>query len=395
MTSIIKWKSHINNKNTGTTENPENTENPDPQSDLITLLSYNILADAHMQSNLWLYKECEPQSLIHANRFGLILNAILEANPDILFLQEVQANSMKNYFYFYHNVDEIRKFLSTELNHNCFYSQRPNADGFPGKSPDGCMLSYNQDRFMAFQINPDSETCTFSSKLDYSKNCPLPGTSDNTGLVIVLQDLENMDKFIIAGNTHLVYSPNRGHIKLWQVTRLVQEILRLKNYLMVDHGIEEKNVSIVFGGDMNSTLSSPVCKFLTESVAVDMERISLKEFSGQKRDKAKTPKVIMDSVKQISGNSGGGMIVMPFQSESQPNIIESEFKFDRVYGVAENSRNYTTFGRKFVDHLFCDNVVVAKELKVPVLKEDRTIDVMPSDVHGSDHVPIGMQFRYK
>ena len=146
---------------------------------------------------------------------------------------------------------------------------------------------------------------------------------------------------------------------------------------------------------MNSTLSSPLCKFLTESVAVDMERISLKEFSGQKRDKAKTPKVIMDSVKQISGNSGGGMIVMPFQSESQPNIIESEFKFDRVYGVAENSRNYTTFGRKFVDHLFCDNVVVAKELKVPVLKEDRTIDVIPSDVHGSDHVPIGMQFRYK
>ena len=82
---------------------------------------------------------------------------------------------------------------------------------------------------------------------------------------------------------------------------------------------------------MNSTLSSPLCEFLTESVAVDMERISLKDFSGQKRDKAKTPKVIMDSVKQVSGNSGGGMIVMPFQSESQPNIIESEFKFDRVY----------------------------------------------------------------
>merc|ERR1711920_1177059 len=137
--------------------------------------------------------------------------------------------------------------------------------------------------------------------VDYSKNCKLPGISDNTGLIVVLQDLDDVEKVLILANTHLVYSPNRGHIKIWQITKLVFEILRVKKVLEKEHGISEENIGIILGGDLNSVLKSPLCQYL-DGENLDMSEVSLKQVSGQKFDK--NPKPVMDKINE----AGEGLI---------------------------------------------------------------------------------------
>merc|ERR1712110_655083 len=365
MTSIITWKPHKNDNNTNV--NLETTNQPK-----INLVSYNILADAHLQANKWLYKHCDSQHLNNSNRFNLIFKALTDSKPDILFLQEVQET----------HLEEIRKFLASQMNHNCYFSKRPN-----GK-PDGCLVSYNTERFMPVDVmknaatqNNASQNIEFVSspisKLDFSKNCPLPGTSDNTALVLVLQDFDVPEKFLILANTHLVYSPNRGHIKLWQITRLVYEILKVKRILRKDYGVIESDISIVLGGDLNSKINSPLCNYLT-GADVDMSNVSLKQFSAQKFDK--NPKSIMSVVEESNGNGGNSgnsgnchhnnILKLPFQNKNSPNIIEAKIKFEQVYKIEENAEKYSTIGRKFYDHLFCENIDVFNELEIPFSKDN-------------------------
>ena len=345
----------------------KSTENKHP----ITFLSYNILADDHLQANLYLYKNCNPDHLQKSHRNDLIFNFLNSTKPDILFLQEVQENDLP----------EVRKNLSTQLNHNLFFAKRPN------NKPDGCSISYNVDKFLPLHFSSEHYNLDMSAgfnPVDYSKNCNLPGISDNTGLIVVLQDLDDMEKVLILANTHLVYSPNRGHIKIWQITRLVFEILRVKKVLLKEHGISEENIGIILGGDLNSVLKSPLCNYL-DGNHLDMSEISLKQVSGQKFDK--NPTLVMDKINE----NCEGLTVLPFQNKTELNVIEAKINFERVYDADENSDKFTTIGKKFYDHIFCKNIDILSELEIT----GGDYRYIPNENHGSDHVPVGMQFLYK
>merc|ERR1712150_316780 len=99
-----------------------------------------------------------------------------------------------------------------------------------------------------------------------------------------------------------------------------------------------------------------------------------------------------------SGNSGNGhhnnILKLPFQNKNSPNIIEAKIKFEQVYKIEENAEKYSTIGRKFYDHLFCENIDVFNEIEIPFSKEDGDYFI-PNEIHGSDHVPMGMQFSYR
>ena len=348
-------------------ENQPGSDSDGPEnSTQFIVLSYNILAQDHLLNNSYLYKTQLPEQLEWETRQELIFSRILDARPDIVMLQEVQKSQL----------DVIRKKLASELNHGSFYSQRPN-----GK-PDGCLVSYNNERFLPVKYG--CQVCEFNRGIDFSKNCPLNGISDNTGLVCVFQDLDYPEKYVIVANTHLVYSPNRGHIKLWQLTRLLLEVKCFRILLRKEFGVQDDNITIILGGDLNSALESPLCKYL-EGVDIDMENVSTRQFSGQKQDNNNTKSI-------LSCIEDG--VTIPFQSQENPRIIQSNLKLDRVYEVDKNSDKYTTISRKFYDHLFTQNLVTKEYIEIPLSKDSGNYH-LPNEMHGSDHVPVGAKVLYK
>merc|ERR1712178_331961 len=177
-----------------------------------------------------------------------------------------------------------------------------------------------------------------------------------------------------------VYSPNRGHIKIWQITRLVYEILKVKTVLQKEYGYQESSISVILGGDLNSVLKSPLCQYL-DGKNIDMNEVSLKQVSGQKFDK--NPKPVMDKISEDCKYLDKTQVV-PFQNKIEPNIIEAKIKFERVYDSDENSEKFTTINRNFYDHIFYTNINILSEYEIPFSK-DQGDYCIPNENHGSDH----------
>lgn len=339
MASIIKWQS-------GETI----------ELDKIRLISYNVLADAHLKANLYLYRKNNPENLELRTRFQKIFKAIATAVPDFTLLQEVQQT----------HLDEFRKELAQLATpHDALYSKRPN-----GK-PDGCLISYNQERFLHLD--------NYYSAIDYSIQCPIEGISDNTGQVAVFKEFEIEDRFIITANTHLVYAPNRGHTKLWQAVRLSYEILKTKRRIKKDFGVSEESVNVIVGGDMNAVLKSPLCAYFCGE-DIDTSKVNNHELAGQKSKPPKTPSLLENKIPQGS---------LPFM---EGPVVESKLSLKRVYSIEENTDKCTTIGRRMYDHLFVsDSVKILDKIDIPFSTAAEYI--LPNDEHGSDHVPIGLSFQ--
>lgn len=84
---------------------------------------------------------------------------------------------------------------------------------------------------------------------------------DNVGLVLLLRPIDSNGSFanICVANTHLLYNPRRGDIKLAQLALLLAEINQVAQ--LPDGGI----CPVVLCGDFNSVPWSPLYHFIKES----------------------------------------------------------------------------------------------------------------------------------
>lgn len=84
---------------------------------------------------------------------------------------------------------------------------------------------------------------------------------DNVGLVLLLQPIDSSGSFanICVANTHLLYNPRRGDIKLAQLALLLAEISQVAR--LPDGGV----CPVVLCGDFNSVPLSPLYHFIKES----------------------------------------------------------------------------------------------------------------------------------
>jgi len=55
------------------------------------ILSYNILAQVHLDGHQYLYKDCHPQALDWSYRYTMIMKEIEELRPSVICFQEVEA----------------------------------------------------------------------------------------------------------------------------------------------------------------------------------------------------------------------------------------------------------------------------------------------------------------
>uniref|UniRef100_A0A4W3I209 Endonuclease/exonuclease/phosphatase domain-containing protein n=1 Tax=Callorhinchus milii TaxID=7868 RepID=A0A4W3I209_CALMI len=164
-----------------------------------TIMSYNILSQDLLEMNGSLYTHCPPDYLTWDFRCQNILREFDTWTPDILCLQEVQED------YFQQHLQQY--------------------------------------------LRPGVET------LD----------RDNVGLLLLLQpqDEESPQAWppICVANTHLIYNPRRGDIKLAQLALLFAEIDRLAG---LGSGAGDTRCPVILCGDMNSAPHSPLYQFIQD-----------------------------------------------------------------------------------------------------------------------------------
>uniref|UniRef100_A0A8B9JX30 Angel homolog 2 (Drosophila) n=1 Tax=Astyanax mexicanus TaxID=7994 RepID=A0A8B9JX30_ASTMX len=203
-------------------------------------MSYNILSQELLLSNAYLYKHCNPRILEWRHRFTNIIKELCYTcyhyDVDIIMcLQEVQED---------HYQKQIKPTLES-LGYHCEYKRRT------GRKPDGCAVVFRRDRFSLLSCHPVEY---------FRQGIPLLDR-DNVGLILLLQPVDPSGSAcsICVANTHLLYNPRRGDIKLSQLAMLLAEISRVAR--LADGG----SCPVLLCGDFNSVPQSPLYRFIKES----------------------------------------------------------------------------------------------------------------------------------
>nr|XP_020485790.1 protein angel homolog 1 [Labrus bergylta] len=200
-----------------------------------TVMSYNILAQDLLEANEGLYTHCPLEVLDWSYRCSLLLEEILKWAPDILCLQEVQEN---------HYQEQLFPVLS-QMGYSCVYKRRT------GNKTDGCATCYRSGRFSELSVTlleflrPDTEL------LD----------RHNVGIVLLLQPVVTKGPEIKAkgpplcvANTHLIFNPRRGDVKLAQLAILLADI----DSVVKSCKAKGEHCNLILCGDFNALPHTPL-----------------------------------------------------------------------------------------------------------------------------------------
>ncbi|KAM4713664.1 protein angel homolog 2 isoform 2-T2 [Anableps anableps] len=218
-----------------------------------SVMSYNILSQELLQDNAYLYRHCDPAVLPWPYRLPNLLAEIQQHDADILCLQEVQEDHYEN---------QIKPALQA-LGYQCEYKKRT------GKKPDGCAVIFKASRFSLLSSTP----------VEFYRHGDALLDRDNVGMVVLLQPNNaaagsDPSSFVCVANTHLLYNPRRGDIKLAQLAILLAEIGRLSRLP------DGSSNPVVLCGDFNSAPWSPLYRFLTTG-CLEYQGMQIGMVSGQ------------------------------------------------------------------------------------------------------------------
>ncbi|XP_062863879.1 protein angel homolog 1-like [Trichomycterus rosablanca] len=203
-----------------------------------TVMSYNILAQDLLEANSRLYAHCSEDVLAWEYRFQTFLRELQTWEPDIICLQEVQEN---------HYLEQMQPAL-TEMGYYCVYKRRT------GTKTDGCAVCYNTQLFTQLSV----------SLLEFQRNdCELLDR-DNVGIVLLLQPTAARSEGltfrpICVANTHLLFNPRRGDVKLAQLAIVLAEIDKVTKQCKV----KGHDCEVILCGDLNSTPNMPLYELIS------------------------------------------------------------------------------------------------------------------------------------
>lgn len=167
-----------------------------------SIMTYNILAQDLLENHDHLYTGSEPGSLTWPARCQRLLAELELHRPDILNMQEVQHN---------HFHADLQPHLK-QMGYRGVYQKRSN-------SSDGCATLWKEDKFRMLRSTP----------VNYRRGEVLD--RDNIALIVELLPLrlsrggrKAEDDKLVVTNTHLLFNPKRGDVKLAQLMVLMAEI---------------------------------------------------------------------------------------------------------------------------------------------------------------------------
>ncbi|XP_062407363.1 protein angel homolog 2 isoform X2 [Sardina pilchardus] len=215
-----------------------------------SVMSYNILSQKLLHDNAHLYKHCSLPILKWNYRLRNMMKEIQRHNADILCLQEVQED---------HYETQVKPSLES-LGYHCEYKKRT------GNKVDGCAVVFKQASFSLVSCHP----------VEYFKpDIPLLDR-DNVGLVLLLKPKleKGISNHLCVANTHLLYNPRRGDIKLTQLGLLLAEISH------VSKQADGSTCPVILCGDFNAVPWSPLYRFIRER-KLEYHGIPVGKVSGQ------------------------------------------------------------------------------------------------------------------
>ncbi|CAL9686580.1 unnamed protein product [Knipowitschia caucasica] len=206
-----------------------------------TVMSYNILSQDLLEANLELYTHCPLEVLEWNHRCRLLLKEIQQWTPDILCLQEVQ----ENHFY-----QELYPVL-TQMGYTCVYKRRT------GTKTDGCATCYRSCSFAEISVR---EVEYFRPDIELLDR-------HNVAIIVLLRpvliqgsQVQAQGPPLCVANTHLLFNPRRGDIKLAQLAILLAEMDKLVKSCQK----KGEDCNVILCGDFNSVPHTPLYQLITK-----------------------------------------------------------------------------------------------------------------------------------
>lgn len=218
-----------------------------------SVVSYNILSQLLLENNSYLYRSIKNEYL-KSQRFQQIIKELELYDPDIVCLQEFDH--------------QIRAKFASHFSPRGFeniYQRKPHIPY--QEKDDGCFMMYKRDKFKLI------------------KNASLGLYKDTEGLLdkpncaqIALFECQDGSQLCVA-NTHLLYNPRRGDIKLTQLSLILHHIQQVVNPLQQCGG-----VPVVFCGDFNTVPNAPLYNLMKYG-KLQYSEYTPDKISGQKGSK--------------------------------------------------------------------------------------------------------------
>lgn len=227
-----------------------------------SIASYNVLAQNLLVENNYLYRNCDGKYLQWNIRKELLLSELKRLNPDILCLQEVNEEHFGDFF-----LPQLHR-----LGYSGFYKKRT------GQRKDGCATFFKREKFDCQLIYPVEYLMPEVPLLD----------RDNVALVLLLQPKRcdrAIDAAVCIANTHLLFNPRRGDIKLAQLMRLFAEIDKLV-YKESSSPLDLTYHPVVICGDFNLEPFSNLYDFVRRGSLMCDGRV-IRKLSGQESENSR------------------------------------------------------------------------------------------------------------
>ncbi|KAM9840015.1 protein angel homolog 2 isoform 2-T2 [Aulostomus maculatus] len=372
-----------------------------------SVLSYNILSQELLQDNAHLYRHCKPSVLPWDYRLPNLLSEIQSYDADILCLQEVQEDHFEN---------QIKPALQA-LGYQCEYKKRT------GRKPDGCAVVFKTSRLHLLSANPVEFFQQGDALLD----------RDNVGLVVLLQPNDTQAdpaSFICVANTHLLYNPRRGDIKLAQLAILLAEITRLSRLP------DGSSSPVLLCGDLNSTPWSPLYNLLTKGY-LEYGRLPVTMVSGQEKTSrghrllstpiwspclgisqqcqyeatptAEPPSSSSTAVEGAMTSAPETRAAVSSRSRIEHCLnLQSTYKHHLMPDRRHEITTYHSLTAMTVDYILYTPESVASpplpagrglqllgRLSLVGQSELKKVNGLPNQQHSSDHLPLLARFRYR
>ncbi|XP_013400594.1 protein angel homolog 2 isoform X1 [Lingula anatina] len=194
-----------------------------------TVMTYNILAQRYLMDNMYLYGHCPSFVLAWEFRRDRLLNEITYHRADILCFQEMEPCVFKDFQYQLKHLGYIGHYVKKT-----------------GDKPDGCATFFKRRKFSLAAV----KCVRFNKKVDVLDR-------DNVALILLLKVHRFGHKKIVVGNTHLLFNPKRGDV------RLAQTALLLSSLEEVSFKKETVRWPVIMCGDFNTDPFTPLYTFLT------------------------------------------------------------------------------------------------------------------------------------
>ncbi|XP_068201007.1 2',5'-phosphodiesterase 12 [Palaemon carinicauda] len=322
----------------------------------LRVISYNILADLYADGEFarkHLFPTCPSYAMDIDYRKQLLIKELLGYNGDLICMQEVDEKV------FDYDLEPVLSNIGFE---GAF-------DAKAGQVREGLAVFYRKEKLRLLErnrlvlSNELQSNILFSDmweKLQSNEKLKERVIARSTVLqVSVLESVEDPSRIIVLGNTHLYFHPNADHIRILQggiCMQLLQQIICLYQTKS-----PEKDVSLLFCGDFNSTPEFGIYRFMTTQL-IDTEDV----------DWSSCPE---ECIKDVE--------------------IYHNFEMDSACGLPAYT-NYTVGFYGCLDYIFyqTDKFIVKKVIPMPTHEEVTEHTALPSITFPSDHIAIAADLEF-